>query len=345
MPSVSVVVPIYNTEVYLPKCVDSLLSQSLGDVEVVLVDDGSTDSSGAIADEYARRDSRVKVVHRENGGLGPARNSGMAVCTGDYIGFVDSDDWVEARMYERLYSEADAIGADIVVSGHCDVTDGVKTYVKPHPLAGKLLEGESIASIREELYGHAVGDNVVESFPMSVCMSIYRRSMIEENTLLFCKVLSEDIFFNLAAYRSAYRISFTDGVDYCYRKDGQASITQSFSERKLPTYLDFIDKLEAEALEEPDECREACLMRVRRTAIDYARLYIGLIAQSTLDKAAQRDCGRRFIASGFLSHCEGFPVETLPFQQRVFHRQLLGGNAGAALMLARFRLSLKKGRR
>ena len=91
-PKVSVVIPMYNVEKYLDTCVQSVRKQTLQDIEIILVDDGSPDRCGEMAEEYAKQDSRVKVVHRKNGGLGPARNSGMEIATGEYIGFVDSDD-------------------------------------------------------------------------------------------------------------------------------------------------------------------------------------------------------------------------------------------------------------
>lgn len=114
-PKVSIVVPIYNVEKYLKNCVDSLLNQTLEDIEIILVDDGSPDKSGEIADEYMRNEKRIKVVHQSNAGLGPARNSGMAVATGEYIGFIDSDDWTQPEMFERLYEAAVLENADIVV--------------------------------------------------------------------------------------------------------------------------------------------------------------------------------------------------------------------------------------
>ncbi|HFD6724085.1 TPA: glycosyltransferase family 2 protein, partial [Enterococcus faecium] len=126
---VSVIVPIYNVEKYLRKCVDSLLSQTLKEIEIVLVDDGSPDASGEIADEYQKKYSNVKTIHRENGGLGPARNTGIENATGEYVAFLDSDDWVESDMYEKLYLVASKENADIVVSGHCDFAND-KAMVK-----------------------------------------------------------------------------------------------------------------------------------------------------------------------------------------------------------------------
>ena len=115
MPKVSVIVPVYNTEQYLKECVDSLLKQTLTDLEIILIDDGSPDNSAYICDEYAKLDSRVKVIHKENGGLSSARNAALDICKGEYIGFVDSDDFVEPTMFEELYNSAINYNSDISI--------------------------------------------------------------------------------------------------------------------------------------------------------------------------------------------------------------------------------------
>ena len=344
MPAVSIVVPIYKTEKYLTKCVDSLLCQSLSDIEIVLVDDGSPDNAGYLAEKYSQRDSRIVVVHRNNGGLGPARNSGIDVATGQYLGFVDSDDWVEPSMYESLYSSALTCDADITVSGHCDVTNGVKTYVKKHPLSGLALTGKDIQDIRLNLYGHSVDDREIESFPMSVCMSIYKRSFIEDNRLRFKNILSEDIFFNLNAYRYAYCISFIGTTDYCYRKDDQESITRTFDDSKLTKYIDFCDELLKEAQAEDADIRSECMMRSRRTSIDYCRLYVGLISQSGNSVSKKINLLKQFYKSGILEFSKGYPLDELPPQQELFHKSLMNRHFLFLLLLTRARLSLKKKR-
>lgn len=117
MPKISIVVPVYNVEKYLTKCVDSILTQSFEDFELILVDDGSLDESGKMCDEFALKDSRIKVIHKENGGLSSARNAGIDVCMGEFVGFVDSDDYIKNDMYEVLYSDICHYNADIAVCG------------------------------------------------------------------------------------------------------------------------------------------------------------------------------------------------------------------------------------
>ena len=132
----SVVVPVYNVEKYLDECVLSIVSQTVGDLEIILVDDGSTDSSGAMCDAWAEKDSRITVYHKPNGGLMSAWKYGVARASGDYIGFVDSDDWIDADMYEKMLAVAADTGADMVCTAFvCEYTDGrhiVKNnYLKP----------------------------------------------------------------------------------------------------------------------------------------------------------------------------------------------------------------------
>lgn len=116
-PLISVIVPVYNVSQYLPDCIESIIKQTYENLEIILVDDGSTDSSGEICDKYAQKDPRIKVIHKENGGVASARNNGLKMLTGKYVGFVDSDDTISADMYEKLYLSLKETDSDISV---CD---------------------------------------------------------------------------------------------------------------------------------------------------------------------------------------------------------------------------------
>lgn len=117
MPEISVIVPVYKVEPYLRKCVDSILAQTFTDIELILIDDGSPDNCGAICDEYAAKDNRVVVIHQQNAGVSAARNAGLDIARGSYIGFVDSDDWIEPEMYETMLRTAKESNADVVICG------------------------------------------------------------------------------------------------------------------------------------------------------------------------------------------------------------------------------------
>lgn len=117
LPLISVIVPIYKVEKYLCKCVDSLINQTYKNLEIILVDDGSPDNCPQICDDYSKKDSRIKVIHKENGGLSDARNAGMKIATGEYISFIDSDDWVETQMIEKMFTCINKDKSDVVSSG------------------------------------------------------------------------------------------------------------------------------------------------------------------------------------------------------------------------------------
>ena len=126
---ISVVVPVYNVEEYLDQCVESLVGQTYKNLEVILVDDGSPDNCPAMCDEWAERDNRIKVIHKENGGVSSARNAALDIASGDYIGFVDSDDWIEPDMYEILIKNAKKYDADISrCAGLFDYCDRSEEY-------------------------------------------------------------------------------------------------------------------------------------------------------------------------------------------------------------------------
>lgn len=142
MPKLSIIVPVYNVEKYLCKCIDSILNQTFKDFELILVDDGSTDRCGVICDDYAKKDYRVKVIHKKNGGLSSARNTGLDVAKGQYIGFVDSDDYIDIRMYEIMLNHSIEHESDIVI---CDFR-----YVKEDDNIEKSILRQNIEDIQVE---------------------------------------------------------------------------------------------------------------------------------------------------------------------------------------------------
>lgn len=166
MCKISIIVPVYNVEKYLKKCIESILLQTLKDIEIILVDDGSTDDSGRICDEFANMDSRIKVLHKKNGGLSDARNVGINHAEGEYLGFIDSDDYIDNDMYEFLYSNAKKYDADMSTCGIYNVHKGKETEKLPEysklvnkkeaielVLDGKLLVANAVSKLyRKELF-------------------------------------------------------------------------------------------------------------------------------------------------------------------------------------------------
>jgi len=169
-PLLSVIVPVYNVETYLSRCVDSILGQTYQNMEIILIDDGSRDSSGEICDAYAQKDSRIRVIHKENGGLSSARNVGLEAAGGVYIAFVDSDDWIEPDAYRHLMELATRLDVKLVCGGRYDV-DG-RTGDRKVGLCPKKEE----VITGEELAGRIFTWDQCDS---SACDKLYHRSLLE----------------------------------------------------------------------------------------------------------------------------------------------------------------------
>lgn len=202
-PLISVIVPIYNVEKYLPKCIESIINQTLKEIEIILIDDGSTDRSGDIADEYSKKDSRIKVIHKENGGQGSARNKGIEIADGYYIGFVDSDDWIDFDMYERLYSKAISLKSDMIVCSR-------KLFDENGLLKGEVyVENNEFTNINRNIVNYIV-EELFYPQTVLVCNKIYLTRIIKENNIRFDNVDtvgSEDTLFNYKFLLNANNVS------------------------------------------------------------------------------------------------------------------------------------------
>lgn len=221
---ISVVVPVYNTEKYLARCLDSLLAQTYKALEIIVVDDGSTDKSGEIADFYTKKDERIQVLHIQNGGVSNARNQGIARATGEYIAFVDSDDTVRENMYERLMDVALKTGADIVSSNLL-----INGEVITHPLKENYLYPQQ--EVKKEILPSFSRNGAIAITAFT--NKIIKSQIIKENHLEFYVGFSyqEDLMFMinvLANISSFYYLPeafyeyypMPTGLYSSYRKDG-----------------------------------------------------------------------------------------------------------------------------
>lgn len=206
MSKISVIIPIYNAEDFLSKSVESVLNQTLKDIELLLIDDGSTDNSGKICDEYALKDKRVKVYHQENSGVSAARNNGIKLAKGEYIAFVDSDDYINPDMLEKMYQKAIEAGSDIVM---CDAVTVYDNNTK---------EPDTITQIsKSRLLKHAsFTPNLLLEMAGSVWRCIYKKSLIIDNNITFPIGLkfSEDRIFNIYAFGFAKSVYYMKKAFY-----------------------------------------------------------------------------------------------------------------------------------
>ncbi len=224
MPEISVIVPVYNAEKYLNKCIESILSQSFNDLELILVNDGSKDSSGAICDEYVVKDERVKVIHRENAGVSSARNTGIDIACGKYIMFVDSDDYIKKDMLSEMVEYMNK-GYDLVFTEiEMTVSDGTQIF--------EMEEKEYDARQLIEAF-------CVQSFPkINLCgpwAKLYKKNIINENKIYFNTELhnGEDTYFNLTYLQYCQSIKALNKAFYMYIRDNNDSL---FSKVRKYTY-------------------------------------------------------------------------------------------------------------
>jgi len=215
-PCISIIVPVYNVEKYLKKCIDSILKQTFRDFELILVDDGSTDHSGKICDDYEKKDSRICVVHKENEGLSSARNKGIAIAQGDYLGVVDSDDFIAPDMYEVLYRNLIKENADLSVCGMYDCYVGQKCKIN-EPYYKVLDTQEAIKFVFE---GKTVG--------ASACDKLYKKEIFASIRYPEGK-LSEDAFIIVEVLMVCKKVVFTSEQKYYYRHRAESITTKHFT--------------------------------------------------------------------------------------------------------------------
>ena len=204
-PKISVIIPVYNAEKYLERCIDSILAQTFTDFDLLLIDDGSKDKSGEICDEYARKDNRVKVFHKENGGVSSARNLGLDNANGEWVCFCDADDWVLSE-WLQAFSQLISGNEDILFSGYISIYNGIKdkVYIENRYSSKKEL----VLSLgTEEIWGY-------------IWCKCFKKSVIDKNNLRFNTNYSiwEDASFIYKFMKFANNFKITEATFYCYNK-------------------------------------------------------------------------------------------------------------------------------
>ena len=267
-PPITIIVPVYNAEKFLHKCVNNLLNQSLSDFEVLLINDGSTDCSGQICNEYAEKDSRIRAIHKQNGGPGTARNLGLKEANGEWIAFVDADDWTDKEYLKELYENIHPNAAQQGL-----IIQGLKFYknendIKPLNFSPDTYTQQNITGIFEEKQVQNCG------YPMG---KLYNSAIIKENNLTFDESvkIAEDLLFLLSYIPHAGYIRFIPGANYNY-----LFLPNSLSRK----YLSF-DEI-YEVYKKSSECIDSIILKYNidkdNTYIHTYRYQAGLLFQAIL---------------------------------------------------------------
>lgn len=328
-PKVSIIVPVYNAEKYLARCIHSLRNQSLTDLEIILVDDSSSDSSLELCKQFSKEDPRIQVIHKPNEGAGKARNAALSVATGQYIGFVDSDDFVAPNMFQTLYEKAELYHSDLVLSGVLYVggimysEEGECTRKTFFDRDTQFETEEELKELRMGIVGALPTDPDDSKYGSSIWKNLFKNEIIRQNNLTFLserEVLSEDALF-MIDYISC--ISKATGISealyhYCRNED---SISKSYKKDRFAQSLVFVGEVEKRFKKDiPSEeyqlyidrfwqamCRVMCAQEIL-----YATA--SRMAYTALKKRLQAICTHSLTVRVLKS----YPIHNLPLKQMIF---------------------------
>ena len=328
-PKVSIIVPVYNVEKYLERCVHTLQNQTLSDIEILLVDDSSTDSSLEICHRLAEQDARIRVLHKVNEGAGMARNAALSIASGEYIGFVDSDDFVEPEMFATLYEKAQKYGSDLVMSGVRFVDGNIfskegecirKAYFTEDT---QFDTEESLKQLRMGIIGATPKDPDDSKYGMSIWKNLFRHEIIRKNGIVFVserEMFSEDALFMVDYISHIQKATGIPEVFYNYCRNGD-SISKAYKQDRFEKCLVFVREVENRFAADIDAseyrvyiqrfwqamCRVLCsqeIMHAEEAKISYKELRNRLraICAHPLSLQTFRD----------------YPLTTLPLKQQIF---------------------------
>ncbi|MFS0861498.1 glycosyltransferase [Fredinandcohnia sp. 179-A 10B2 NHS] len=224
-PAISIIVPVYNLEEYLRDCIDSILDQTFTDFEVILVNDGSTDGSGKISDEYAIKDNRVRVIHKEYRGVSSARNAGINAAKGEYIGFIDGDDYIDPKMYSSLYEICTKMNSDISICKLGRVVNGTLINSGEKEFVIELNHLDSM----NELFKGAL-------YRFSLCNKLFKKSCFKNIQFPEGRI-HEDLSTTYKLFANANKAVYTNYIGYMYVKRENSILTSTFNEKRLDAFL------------------------------------------------------------------------------------------------------------
>lgn len=273
-PKVSIIIPIYNTERYLKRCIESVIRQTLSEIEIILVDDGSPDNSPSICDDYVRKDPRIRVIHQKNAGLGLSRNAGIEVATGEYVAFLDSDDYIEDDMYKSLYTGAKKKNADTCICGHKFVRNNGTVIEYKNAFHGNVYKGYEVNSILLSMLGARPKDTDDIVIEMSVWKAIFSLELIKRNNIRFCserKFISEDIIFDIDYFQKAKCVTVIRETPYFYCEN-TSSLSRTFREDRILKCIQLYQE-ELRKLKDTEYYSEA-KVRIQRIFLGNLRTHI-----------------------------------------------------------------------
>ena len=245
---ISIIVPIYNVEAYLDKCVASLVQQTYLHLEIILVNDGSPDNCPQMCDDWAKKDSRIKVIHKQNGGLSDARNAGMSVATGEWIAFIDSDDWIENDAFEKMYLRSQVDKSDVV-------SCGVKWVKEDDTLINEVTVSQEEVLDTKSAMREIIVDGKLKQH---VWNKLYRRTLVTDIPFEKGKY-HEDVFWSYQVFGRAKKVSLMTESFYHYIQRSDSIMGESYSPKRLDALDAAYQRCEYVKVNFPDLYEQALL--------------------------------------------------------------------------------------
>lgn len=336
-PKVSIVIPVYNVEQYIDRCIQSVLNQTLQDFEIILVDDESPDNCPEICDQYANSDSRIKVVHKANAGLGMACNSGIEVASGRYIAFLDSDDWVDSEMYKTLIDTAERYSAQMVFSGLKRVDDKGTTTILSQPSSLNIAKNkDKITNIMMDMIANPPHIRRERNIAMSAKVVLYSRELISHNNIRFeseRQFMSEDLLFNLDCLNKADAVVELPNTFYNYYINN-ASLSNTVR-------IDRFEKsviLRQELLRRYHSFSNLLTERINRMTIGYCRVAIASICNArNLLYPQKLEIIKRILSHPIWEELNNsYPIKKMPIHHRIYFMAIYTKSIRLIFFLSKF---------
>jgi glycosyltransferase involved in cell wall biosynthesis len=242
LPKISVIIPVYNVEKYLHRCVDSVLNQTIQDFEIILINDGSTDHSGQICNDFAQKDKRITVIHKKNARVAAARNDGIRSAKGKYVSFIDSDDWIEPEMFQEMLNKAEELNLDFIMCDYKKKSDEYEEK-RTQPIRGGYYSKEDI---KNELFQCLIMFDHIEFPPtISNCVCIFNLQYLKTNNLFYDEDIHycEDSILGSKIMYHASNFYYLKGQHYYNYFYNQNSTTNTYNDKKWNSYLKINDRL------------------------------------------------------------------------------------------------------
>lgn len=315
---VSIIIPVYNAEKYLDRCVESLCRQTYNNIQIVLVEDGAKDNSAKLCDAWGQRDSRIKVIHKENAGAGFARNTGIEAADGEYIMFADADDYMLDEAVEKALNRIVETEADICYYGCFDVKpDGQSRRVPPKKL---LYKNEETIEYVKYILGQEPDSSVPIFGGVAPWSGIVRRCLLMEKNIRFPserECLSEDTYYNIEVCLNAKIIAVEPSCLYCYCQNDYNSLSSSYNPERFDSAKDMYTILKKEVVSiEDDEMQERLYRMFMQHLI--ACLKLEVVYKERNGQKTMKNNLKRMVNDDFVQECmHRYPVNRMPIKQRL----------------------------